>query len=124
MPIISVQLSSTDNICASEQNGEPIITFNDGYLRSVRKKNTNNLIAILAHIVGHHYTADDSFYGSASFTWTNELKADFVTGYVLSKMEVSDPDQVLQSTFSQFGTSDQLRLNAMELGYSKGGYGE
>jgi len=39
-------------------------------------------------------------------------------------MEVSDADQVMESTFSQFGTGDQLRLDAMELGYNMGSYGE
>ena len=124
MPSITVQLSSTDNICADDQNGVSIITFNDEYLRSVRKEDTNNLIAVLAHVVGHHYQGDDDFYGTAPFTWTDELKADFVTGYILSKMEVSDADQVMQSTFSQFGTSDQSRIDAMKLGYNMGSYGE
>ena len=43
-------------------------------------------MSVLAHEVGHHVNQDLSWYGQFEHPWTQELQADFISGYVLARM--------------------------------------
>ncbi len=83
---ISTYAGNVGNACASNYNGTPIITYNVQFMNYLYSHNEWAPISVMAHEVGHHLNGDASWYGAFQHSWTKELRADFVSGYVLYHM--------------------------------------
>lgn len=122
---IETYAGNVGNACASSYYGRPIITYNRGFMNYLASNNSWAPISILAHEVGHHISGDISFYGSFQHPWTKELRADFVSGYVLYKMGASlyDATSALRLTFSWMGSSSHpdspRRIDALTQGWNQ-----
>jgi len=117
------------NACASKYNGQPIITYNSEFLNFLASRNQWAPISVLAHEVGHHLNNDISWYGSFKHSWTKELQADYLSGYVLYKMGASYENAIsaLSLTFTWMGTESHpdtpRRIDALAQGYIRASNG-
>lgn len=126
---IETYAGDVGNACASSYYGRPIITYNPSFLNYLANKNEWAAISVLAHEVGHHINNDVSWYGSFKHSWTKELQADFISGYVLYKMgaSLSDARFALSLMFSWMGSESHpdspRRLAALTQGYNRAAMG-
>ena len=116
--------ASVQNACASNlADGTPIITYNNQFLNNLYQQNSWAPVSVLAHEVGHHYNADATWFGQFSHPWTRELRADFVSGYVLFKLGASleDSQSAFRIIFSAVGSESHpdtpTRMQALAAGY-------
>lgn len=86
IPNIPVYSGQVENACASMIYGRPAITYGADFMNYLESRNPWAPVSVLAHEVGHHLNMDISWYGQFQHPWSKELKADFVSGYVLAKM--------------------------------------
>lgn len=126
VPSIPIYIAGIENACASlGPNGEAIITYNPLFLGNLYQINQWAPISVLAHEVGHHINADITWYGSFQHPWSRELRADYVSGYVLFKLgaSLSDAQSAFRSSFSLFGSPSHpdtpRRLDALTAGYQR-----
>jgi hypothetical protein len=122
-PYIPIYRANIPNACALiGPQGTPIITYNPIFLGKLYEANVWAPISVLAHEVGHHIYQDPSWYGSFQHPWTKELRADYVSGYVMFKLgaSLSDAQSAFSDSFS-FGSPSHpdtpRRLDAILAGY-------
>ena len=125
IPYINTYQGNLQNACAFELNGSPTIAYNANFLNYLSNHNTWAPVSVLAHEVGHHFYKDSSWYGAFEHSWTKELRADYISGYVLFKMGCSLENA--KSTFyimfdwmgSRTHPDTPRRIAALTLGYLK-----
>lgn len=126
---IQTYAGNVGNACASNFQGRPIITYNVQFMNYLASKNQWAPISVLAHEVGHHINSDISWYGQFKHSWTKELQADFVSGYVLYKMGASleNAKSAFYIMFSWMGSSSHpdtpRRIDALTQGYIRAANG-
>lgn len=129
IPYISTYAGNVGNACASNFQGRPIITYNSGFMNYLASNNRWAPISVLAHEVGHHINSDISWYGQFKHSWTKELMADFVSGYVMFKLGASlnDAKSGLRVNFTWMGSSSHpdspKRIAALTQGYLRAANG-
>lgn len=94
---IQVFSSNTGNACATSYQGYPVITYNQNWFGFLHNLNPWAPISVIAHEVGHHINLDITWYGAFSHPWTKELRADYVSGYVMMKLGASLNDALVAS---------------------------
>ena len=103
----------------------PVIHFNPAFLNQLSQLGKWAPFSVLAHEVGHHYHGDATFYGKFTHPWTKELRADFISGYVLAKMgaTLEESTRALRSTFNLLGSHTHpdtpKRLEALSAGWRR-----
>lgn len=126
---IDTYAGNVGNACASNFQGKPIITYNSQFMNYLASNNRWAPISVLAHEVGHHINNDISWYGQFKHSWTKELQADYVSGYVLFKMGASleNAKSAFYLMFSWMGTSSHpdtpRRIDALTQGYLRAAKG-
>lgn len=127
---IPIYRAAVANACASRDfNGFPIITYNQNFLNYLAQNNNWAPISVIAHEVGHHYNLDITVLGSFQHSWTKELEADFVSGYVLYKMGASlnDALSAFYVMFNWMGSASHpdtpRRIDALRQGYHRASLG-
>ncbi len=123
VPYIQTYAGSVGNACASRFRGRPIITYNVQFMNFLHSRSKWAPISVLAHEVGHHVSGDISWYGSFQHPWTKELRADYVSGYVLYKMgaTLQQARSALYIMFNWMGSASHpdspKRIAALTQGY-------
>ncbi len=129
MQYIDTYAGNVGNACASNFRGFPIITYNSQFMNYLASKNQWAPISVLAHEVGHHINNDISWYGSFKHSWTRELMADYISGYVMYKMGASlkNAKSAFYIMFSWIGSASHpdtpRRMDALTRGYMRAANG-
>ena len=121
---IPVYQSSAGNACAFDLDGRSYISYNPRFMEYLANHNEWAPIATMAHEVGHHYNQDaSSLLRRMEHSWTRELQADFISGYVMYKLgaSLSDSQSAFYVLFTWFGSESHpdspRRINAITQGY-------
>lgn len=120
---INTYAGNVGNACASNYQGYPIITYNRQFMNYLSSNNQWAPISVLAHEVGHHVNNDISWYGAFKHSWTKELQADYVSGYVMYKMGASleNAKSAFYIMFDWMGSMSHpdtpRRIDALTAGY-------
>jgi len=127
---INIYKANIENACASfASNGAPIITYNPDFMEYLAQNNAWAPISVVAHEVGHHISADLSWYGQLQHPWSRELRADFISGYVMFKLgaSLSDAQSAFRVMFDWLGSSSHpdtpKRIDALNAGYYRASLG-
>lgn len=128
---IPIYQSSVSDACAfADIYGNKIITYNPNFLNYLYSNNQWAPISVIAHEVGHHYSGHSTWYGTFLHSWTRELQADFVSGYVLYKLgcpTAQDALSAMNVMFTYNGTSSHpdtpKRMDALVQGYVRASQG-
>lgn len=131
IPNIPIYQSGVADACAfGDANGNKLITYNPDFLNFLNSNNQWAPISVLAHEVGHHYSMHSSWYGSFTHSWTKELQADYVSGYVLYKLgcpSIQDALSAMRLMFNYSGTASHpdtpKRMDALSQGYFRASQG-
>jgi len=129
VPYIEAYSGRVGNACASNFQGRPIITYNSDFMNYLANQNLWAPISVLAHEVGHHVNNDITWYGALEHPWTRELRADYISGYVLFKLGASlyDAQSAFRIMFSWMGTESHpdtpKRMAALSQGYTRAANG-
>ena len=125
IPYIQVYSSYATEFAASMlNNGNPVIIYNSQFLDYIASAGQGGPIYVFAHEICHIANLDLSWYGRFSHPWSKELRADYIGGYILGKMNFS-VDQALNVhryvLFTMYNTNDYpnsvIRMEAIKAGY-------
>lgn len=63
-------------------------------MQKAQRVNKWSPVAVIAHEIGHHYNKHIGKYSDYDYekNWNKELQADFVAGFIMSKLNVSKDD--------------------------------
>lgn len=134
MPRIPTYAAQVTNAEATRilQYGRPVlvIRYNPVFLNNLyRQSGMWASISVLAHEVGHHFNGDTGFYSGWSNQWGKELRADYLSGFVLARAGASleESTRALRSMYSAMGSATHpdtpKRLAALAAGWQKGRLG-
>ena len=105
----------------------PVILYDPEFLNKLYHEHGRwASISVLAHEVAHHFHGDITFYGAFTHPWTKELKADFVSGFVLARAGATrdQATRALKDQFTWIGSNthpDSIkRIAALEAGWEQG----
>ncbi|MCA9211226.1 MAG: PDZ domain-containing protein, partial [Planctomycetales bacterium] len=105
----------------------PVILYDGAFLNDLyRNHGRYASLSVLAHEVAHHFHGDATFYGSFTNAWTQELKADYVSGFVLARAgaTLEQTTRAIRYSSSVHGSASHpdmaSRLMALEAGWHRG----
>jgi hypothetical protein len=116
-----------NNACASIYNNTPIIVYDRDFLGEIHRNSQWAAIGIIAHEVGHHLNKDLDWYRqNYEGSWTKELQADYVSGFVLAQLGASLDDatvtwrRLIISDGSSSHPDSGSRIIAVQYGWNAG----